>query len=66
MNVWVLNNLLIRFQRNEQKAIATARRHANLEWDRFHDDLQYTPKVLKPTFVKLASSHTFQLLSMTA
>jgi hypothetical protein len=35
-----------------------------LEWDRLHVDLQYTPEVLKPTLVKLASSHIPQFLSM--
>jgi hypothetical protein len=35
MNVQVLNNPLTQFHHNEQKAIVKARRHANLEWDRF-------------------------------
>jgi len=34
MNVQVLNNLLVWFCRNEQKAIVRVRRHTNLEWDR--------------------------------
>jgi len=34
MNVWVLNNLLAQFHHNEQKAIARAKRHINIEWDR--------------------------------
>ncbi len=57
MNAWVLNNPLIRFHRNEQKAIARAKRRAFLEWDKFQSELQYTPKVPKSTLVKLASSH---------
>jgi hypothetical protein len=35
MNVWVLSNLLAQFCCNEQKAIAKAKRHVTLEWDRF-------------------------------
>jgi hypothetical protein len=66
MNVRVLNNLLVWFHRNEQKAIARARRHALLEWDRLQVYLQYTPEVLKPAIVKLASNHIIWLLNMTA
>jgi len=65
MNVWVLNNRLVRFHCNEQKAIARARRCAFLEWDRLQSDLQYTPKVPKPTLVKLTSSHILWLFNMT-
>jgi len=57
MNAWVLNNPLVHFHHNEQKAIAQAKRCAFLEWDKLQSDLKYTPKVLKPTLVKLASSH---------
>jgi hypothetical protein len=35
-----------------------------LEWDRFYIDLQYTHEVLKPTLVRLAFSHIFQLFGM--
>jgi hypothetical protein len=65
MNVWVLKNPLARFCRNEQKAIARARRRALLELDRLQSDLQYTPKVLKLALVKLTSNHILWFLSMT-
>jgi len=57
MNVQVLNNPLAQFCHNEHKVIVRAKRHTNLEWDNLQVDLQYTPKVPKPTLVKLASSH---------
>ncbi len=57
MNAWVLNNPLVRFHCNEEKAIVRAKRCTFLEWDRLQSDLQYTPKVPKSTLVKLASSH---------
>jgi len=66
MNVKVLNNLLAWFHRNEQKAIARARKHALLESDRLHVYLQYTHEVPKPTLVKLASNHIIWLLNMIA
>jgi hypothetical protein len=59
MNACVLNNPLVWFHCNEQKAITKVRRHANLEWGRFQGVLRDTLKVLKPTLVKLASSHMF-------
>jgi len=65
MNAWVLSNLLARFCCNEQKAIVRAKRHTFLKWDRRQVDLQYTPKLPKPTFMKLASSHILQLIGMT-
>jgi len=34
MNLQVLNNLLAWLCHNEHKAIARARRHATLEWDK--------------------------------
>jgi hypothetical protein len=34
MNAHVLNNPLIQFHHNEQKAIIRVRRHANLQWDK--------------------------------
>jgi hypothetical protein len=66
MNAWVLSNPLAQFHRNEQKAIARAKKHTFLEWDRFQVDLQYTPKLVKPTLVRLTSSHIFRLLGKTA
>jgi hypothetical protein len=66
MNAWVLSNPLAQFHRNEQEAIAKAKKHTFLEWDRLQVDLQYTPELFKPSLVKLASSHIFQLLGMTA
>jgi hypothetical protein len=48
------------------KAIAQTKRCAFLEWDRLQSDLKYTPKVPKPTLVKLASGHILWLLSVTA
>jgi hypothetical protein len=65
MNARVLNNLLVWFHHNEQKVIVRARRHALLEWDMFQVDLQYTPEVFKPAFVRLTFNHIFSLLSMT-
>jgi hypothetical protein len=65
MNAWVLNNLLAWFRRNEQKVIARARRHTLLEWDMLQVDLQYTPKVFKPTYVRLSFNHILWLLGMT-
>jgi hypothetical protein len=59
MNAQILNNLLARFYCNEEKAIVWAKRHALLEWDRLQVDLQYTPEVLNPTLVKLASDYIF-------
>jgi hypothetical protein len=53
----VLSNPLARYR--EHKAIARARRHINPEWDRLQVVLQDTLEVLNPTFIKLASSHTF-------
>jgi hypothetical protein len=66
MSAQISSNLLAWFHRNEQKAIAKAKRHAFLEWDMFQVDWQYTPKLPKPTLVKLVSSHTLPLLGMTA
>jgi hypothetical protein len=66
MNAQILNNLLARFYCNEEKAIVWAKRHALLEWDRLQVDLQYTPEVLNPTLVKLASDYIFRLLGMIA
>ncbi len=34
MNARVLNNLLVQFRHNEQKAIIRAKKHALLEWDK--------------------------------
>jgi hypothetical protein len=65
INERVLNNLLVWFRRNEQKAIARAKRHALLEWDMLQVDLQYTPEVFKPAFVKLTFNHILWLLGMT-
>jgi hypothetical protein len=59
MNAHVLNNLLAWFYHNEQKVIAKAKKHTNLEWDRFQVDLQYTPNIPNPAFVKLICSHIF-------
>jgi hypothetical protein len=64
MNACVLSSPLAQFRHNEQKAIVRAKRHITLEWDRLQVDLHYTPEVLRPTFVKLTSSHTLQLLGM--
>jgi hypothetical protein len=66
MNVWVLNNLLAQFCHNEQKVVARAKKHTNLEWGRFNVALRNTPMVLKLVFVKLAFSHILQLLGMTS
>jgi hypothetical protein len=66
MNAWVLSNPLARFHRNEQKAIAKARSHALLKWDRLQVDLQYTLEVPKPTLVTLASSYIFWFLNMSS
>jgi hypothetical protein len=66
MNAHVLNNLLVGFHHNEHKEITKVRKHTNLNWDRFQVVLRDTLKVLKPAFVKLASSHIFQLLGMIA
>ncbi len=65
MNVWVLSNPLAQFCYNEQRAIVKARRHVTLEWDRFHSDLKYTPKVPKLELVKHVSNHILQLFGMT-
>ncbi len=65
MNERVLNNLLVWFRHNEQKAIARAKRHALLEWDMLQVDLQYTPEVFKLAFVKLTFNHILWLLGMT-
>jgi hypothetical protein len=65
MNMLVLNNPLAWFCHNEQKVIARGRRHTNLEWDRFQVALQHTPKVPKPTLIKLAYRHILQLLGIT-
>ncbi len=35
MNSWVLSKHVAQFHYNEQKAIARAKRHITLEWDRF-------------------------------
>jgi len=35
-NVQILSNPLTPFYHNEQKVIAKARKHVNLEWDRLH------------------------------
>jgi hypothetical protein len=59
MNVWVLNNLLAWFCHNEQKVVARAKKHINLEWGRFRVAWWDTPMVPKPIFVKLTSSHIF-------
>jgi hypothetical protein len=64
MNAWVLNNLLAWSCHNEQKAIARTRRHALLEWDMLQVDLQYTPEVFKPTFMRLTFNLILWLLSM--
>jgi hypothetical protein len=64
MNAQTLNNPLAHFHHNEQKAIAQARRHELLKWDRLNNDLQYTFEVHKPTFVSLTSSHILRLLGM--
>jgi hypothetical protein len=66
MNAWVLSNPLARFHRDEQKAIAKAKRHAFLEWDRLQVDWQYTFELPKPALVKLIFNHIFPLLGMTA
>jgi hypothetical protein len=63
MNARVLNNPLAQFHRNEQKVIARVKRHAFLEWDRLWVDLQYTPKVPKPTLVRLALATFFDFLT---
>jgi hypothetical protein len=39
MNVQVLSNPLAQFHYNEQKAIARAKSHTLLEWDRLQVDL---------------------------
>jgi hypothetical protein len=57
MNVWVLNNPLVRFHHNEQKAIAKVKKHTNLEWDRPQVVLQNTFEFPKFTLVKLISNH---------
>jgi hypothetical protein len=59
MNVWVLSDPLAWFHHNEQKAITMARRHVILEWDKLQGDLEYTPKVPKPSLIKLTFSHIF-------
>jgi hypothetical protein len=64
MNARVLSNPLTWFCCNEQKAIIRAKRHAFLEWDRLHVDLQYTLEVPKLALVILIFSHIFQLLGM--
>jgi hypothetical protein len=64
MNVHILNNLLAQFCHNENKEIARARRHVTLEWDKLQVDLQYTPKVPKPSLVKLTFSHILRLFGM--
>ncbi len=56
MNASVLNPLA-HLCHNEHKAIARAKKQTNLEWDRFQVTLQNTFEVLKPTLVKLTSSH---------
>jgi hypothetical protein len=66
MSARVLNNPLARFCHNEQKAIVRAKRQAFMEWDKLQVHLQYTPKLPKPTFVRLTSSHILQFFSMTA
>ncbi len=66
INAWVLSNPLAWFRHNDQKAIAKAKRHANLKWNRIQVYLQYTPKVPKPTLVKLTFSHILQLLGTIA
>jgi hypothetical protein len=65
MNALVLSNPLAQFCHNKQKAIARAKRHALLEWDMLQVDLQYTPEVFKPAFVKLTFNHILWLLGMT-
>ncbi len=57
MNALVLINLLAWFCHNEQKAIARAKRHAFLKWDKLQVDLQYTLELPKPALVMLTSSH---------
>jgi hypothetical protein len=57
MNVWVLNNPLVRFHHNEHKAIAWVKKHTNLEWDRPQVVLQKTFEVPKLALIKLISSH---------
>ncbi len=66
MNVQVLNNPLAQFCHNEHKAIARAKKHTKLEWDRLQVTVQNTFEVPKLTLVKLTSSHIFQLLGMIA
>jgi hypothetical protein len=66
MNAQVLSNPLTWFCCNEQKAIARARRHIFLDWDRLQIDLQYTPKVPKPTIVRLAFNHILWLFDLIA
>jgi len=39
MNAWVLNNPLAQLHHNDLKAIAKAKKHATLEWDRLKGDL---------------------------
>jgi len=60
----VLSNHLAWFYHNDQKAIARPWRHVNLKWDRLWVALWDTPKVTKPTLIKLASSHIFRFLGM--
>jgi hypothetical protein len=66
MNARVLNNPLAWFCHNKKKAIARAKRQAFMEWDKLQVHLQYTPKLPKPTFVRLTSSNILRLLSVTA
>jgi hypothetical protein len=65
MNAWVLSNLRAKFHRNEQKAIARARKNTKPKWYKLHVVWCDTLKILKPTLVKLAFSH-IQFLGMTA
>jgi hypothetical protein len=51
---------------NIRQAIAKARRHTALEWDRLHGDLKYTLEVPKSAFVNLTFSHILHLLGMIA
>jgi hypothetical protein len=66
MNAQVLSNPPALFHRNEYNAIVTTRMHTNLGWDKFQVVMRDTPKVPKPTFVKLASIHILQLFGMIA
>jgi hypothetical protein len=65
INVWILSNPLAQYRCNEQKVITRAKKHTNLEWDRLQVVVRNTLEVLRPTFIKLASSHIFLLIGMT-